>query len=277
MYFRATGCNEDSEFQSAEDILDNVLTSAGCKDFFNSESNFLETHFDLLQEQTSDSPTVGFFRPTQVIPASQEIDQDLIANIAMDLNLDEKNRAICIQKTTRMSQPSSSADSGSACRTPSDITKNVTFNPQVITVTGSSAYPHHSTSTSGWRQLFRGRQAKHQRLEPSSPLPTVTAATPIKTILSSRKHGDRSVGGSTSSMGGAMCSAGSTTSSVEVITDTGGGDAAFCRTTEALPLLSGLSGVAMASSSPGFARRLNYVFPAETVVVHQQTQGESTL
>nr|CAH7712239.1 unnamed protein product [Callosobruchus chinensis] len=267
----ATGCNEDSEFQSAEDILDNVLASAGCKDFFNSESNFLETHFDLLQERTTDSPTIGFFRPTQVISANQEIDQDLIANIAMDLNLDEKNRAICIQKTTSVSQPSSSADSGSACRTPSDITKNVTFNPQVITVPGSSAYPHHSSSSiPGWRQLFRGRQAKHQRLEPSSPLPTVTAATPIKTILSSRKHGDRSVSGSTSSMGGATCSAG-------VVADTGGGDEAFCRTTEALPLLSGLSGVAMASSSPGFARRMNYVYPAETVVVQTQTHGESTV
>lgn len=52
--------NSDGEFQSAEDILDNVLASAGCKEFFNSESNFLETHFDLLHEHISESPSVSF-------------------------------------------------------------------------------------------------------------------------------------------------------------------------------------------------------------------------
>lgn len=41
---------ESDDFQSAEDILDNVLASAGCKDFFNSQKGFLETHFDLLEE-----------------------------------------------------------------------------------------------------------------------------------------------------------------------------------------------------------------------------------
>jgi hypothetical protein len=41
---------ESDDFQSAEDILDNVLASAGCKDFFNNSSGFLETHFDLLEE-----------------------------------------------------------------------------------------------------------------------------------------------------------------------------------------------------------------------------------
>lgn len=41
---------ESDEFQSAEDILDNVLVSAGCKDFFDSQKGFLETHFDLLEE-----------------------------------------------------------------------------------------------------------------------------------------------------------------------------------------------------------------------------------
>lgn len=67
--FREEGCgNSDSEFQSAEDILDNVLASAGCKEYFNSESNFLETHFDLLQEQvTTESPSSSFFRPSSTI------------------------------------------------------------------------------------------------------------------------------------------------------------------------------------------------------------------
>lgn len=44
---------ESDEFQSAEDILDNVLASAGCKDFFNNNSGFLETHFDIFEEKGS--------------------------------------------------------------------------------------------------------------------------------------------------------------------------------------------------------------------------------
>lgn len=48
---------ETDDFQSAEDILDNVLTSAGCKDYFSTSPGLLETHFDLLEEPKAFVPS----------------------------------------------------------------------------------------------------------------------------------------------------------------------------------------------------------------------------
>lgn len=62
------GChNSGSEFQSAEDILDNVLVSAGCKEFFNSDSNIIESNFDFLPENSSDSIMTGYFCDSPLI------------------------------------------------------------------------------------------------------------------------------------------------------------------------------------------------------------------
>lgn len=62
------GCHTSgSEFQSAEDILDNVLASAGCKEFFNSDSNILESNFDFLPENSSDSIMTGYFCDSPLI------------------------------------------------------------------------------------------------------------------------------------------------------------------------------------------------------------------
>lgn len=60
-------------------------------------------------------------------PSSPNADPDLISNLAIDISLDEEHRSNYYQH----SKTGSSIDSGSVCRTPSDITKNVTFNPQV--------------------------------------------------------------------------------------------------------------------------------------------------
>ncbi|CAG9814969.1 unnamed protein product [Phaedon cochleariae] len=241
----------DNEFQSAEDILDNVLASAGCKEFFNSESNFLETHFDLLQEQLSDSPSVGYFGscpttyPQMTSPTSPyEIDPDLISNLAIDLNLDQEHRSLHFQKppTRSHSHPSSSIDSGSACRTPCDHPKNVTFNPQVVTVDASICDPPYSPPR--WLHLFRSKTAR-QRAEPLPPVATVRPGAPIKTILSSKRRSEES-------------------------------EECFART-EALPLLSGLGNSASERTpSPGFVRRKKYVYPSDVVVVTQHP-NESTV
>ncbi|ERL90856.1 hypothetical protein D910_08201 [Dendroctonus ponderosae] len=125
-----------SDFQSAEDILDNVLTSAGCKEFFNSDPSILEMHHGLLLEGSPppvyfiSSPSTPVYPQVLTPGTPQELDPDIISNLAIDLASDEEHRSIQFLQ----SKASSSIDSGSVCRTPSDTTKNVTFNPQVITV-----------------------------------------------------------------------------------------------------------------------------------------------
>lgn len=65
---RDNGCHtSEGDFQSAEDILDNVLASAGCKDFFNSDSNILETSFDFLQDNVTDTSAAGYFGDSPLI------------------------------------------------------------------------------------------------------------------------------------------------------------------------------------------------------------------
>ncbi|CAG9855011.1 unnamed protein product [Phyllotreta striolata] len=255
----------DSEFQSAEDILDNVLASAGCKEFFNSESNILETNFDFLPDQPQ-SLTIGYFGNSPVFstvtsPCSQqEIDQDLISNLAIDLNLDEEHRAIRIQKAP--SQISSSVDSGSVCRTPSDITKNVTFNPEVITVDAAAC--ESRSSPPKWRQLFKGRSAKQKPEGVPAPAPSSVnpSAAPIKTILSMKRRSNEEVEG--------LAPAPNRTMSSRKRSSDDEDNSCFSRT-EQLPLLAGLSGgVGERTPSPCYVRRKKYVYPADVVVMSQQ-------
>ncbi|KAG5893317.1 hypothetical protein JTB14_000276 [Gonioctena quinquepunctata] len=246
--------SSECEFQSAEDILDNVLASAGCKEFFDSESNFLETHFDFLQEHIPESSTVGYFGesptiyPNVMSPCSpQDVDQDLISNLAIDLNLEEHHRALFIHKPPSITQshPSSSVDSGSMCRTPSDTTKNVTFNPQVIAVDPSPCEQRYSPPK--WRQLFRSKNNR-QKTEPPPPVASVSSCSaPIKTILSTKRRSED-------------------------------GEECFART-ETLPLLSGLSNsVSERTPSPSFVRRKKYVYPSDIVVLSTaQHPNESTV
>ncbi|XP_060532736.1 diacylglycerol lipase-alpha isoform X2 [Cylas formicarius] len=243
----------ESEFQSAEDILDNVLSSAGCKEFFNSESNFLDTHGDLLQD---DSPPSAYFRSTSTTPAHpqllspsspQDIDPDFVSNLAIDLSLDEEHRSIQFHQNKQ----ESSVDSGSMCRTPSDTTKNVTFNPQVITV--DSACETHYSPPVRWR-LFRGKSSKKAELPKLPPITaTVTSAVPIKTILSTKNR------------------------KMDETADRLVSEECFSRT-EALPLLSGLgSSASERTPSPSFVRRKKYVYPSDVVVMNKTTPHESAV
>ncbi|CAG9829666.1 unnamed protein product [Diabrotica balteata] len=263
----------DAEFQSAEDILDNVLASAGCKEFFNSDSNILETHFDFLQDLPSESTASGYFgtSPTfsTVMSPSTPIamDQDMISNLAIDLNLDEDHRAIRFQKPS--SQPSSSVDSGSVCRTPSDITKNVTFNPEVITVDAIMCERRYSPPR--WRQLFRGKHSR-QRTDVTSPIVEINpSAVPIKTILSvkRRSHEETDVSQCPPSTSAAVKNILSHKQNEE-------GDHCFSRT-EQLPLLSGLNNSGSERKpSPCYVRRKKYVYPSDIVMMSQQP-NESTV
>lgn len=177
-----------------------------------------------------------------------EIDQDLISNLAIDLNLDEEHRAIHIhnRRPPSQSQLSSSVDSGSMCRTPSDVPKNVTFNPQVITVDPTMC---ENYSPPRWRHLFRGKNKQYKRsIPPPPPVNPAVSCAPIKTILSSKRH-----------------------STSDVM------DECFSRT-EALPLLSDLSNsvVIERTPSPSFVRRKKYVYPSDVVVMSQHPT-ESTV
>lgn len=176
-----------------------------------------------------------------------EIDQDLISNLAIDLNLDEEHRAIHIHSRRPPSQSQlSSLDSGSMCRTPSDVPKIVTFNPQVITVDATLCEEQYSPPR--WRHLFRGKNKMYKRSMPPPPVTTVSTCAPIKTILSSKRH----------STGEAS-------------------EECFSRT-EALPLLSDLSNsvVGERTPSPSFVRRKKYVYPSDVVIMSQHPT-ESTV
>uniref|UniRef100_A0AAR5Q0G7 Diacylglycerol lipase-alpha n=1 Tax=Dendroctonus ponderosae TaxID=77166 RepID=A0AAR5Q0G7_DENPD len=234
-----------SDFQSAEDILDNVLTSAGCKEFFNSDPSILEMHHGLLLEGSPppvyfiSSPSTPVYPQVLTPGTPQELDPDIISNLAIDLASDEEHRSIQFLQ----SKASSSIDSGSVCRTPSDTTKNVTFNPQVITV--DTICEANYSPPVRWR-LFKGKKQKQQFDTPKLPPVSnpISSAVPIKTILSKGKRTEADMPGSDE----IQC---------------------FSRT-EALPLLSGLNNsVGERTPSPSFVRRKKYVYPSDIVVMNK--------
>lgn len=173
----------------------------------------------------------------------QEIDPDFVSNLAIDLVSPDESRSIIQYHPNKPG--SSSADSGSVCRTPSDTTKNVTFNPQVVTVDTSCEIPYSPPVK--WR-LFKSKKQKQQLMEPPKQLPLPnpnTTAVPIKTILSKSKRSEN-----------------------EVISNEDCGRC-FART-EDLPLLSGFNNsVGEPSPSPKFVRRKKYVYPSDIVVINK--------
>ncbi|KAL3270811.1 hypothetical protein HHI36_021333 [Cryptolaemus montrouzieri] len=226
--------SEIDDFQSAEDILDNVMISAGCKEFFNSTPSFLETHFDFFEgEKREDSPKlcrlVYQSSPTLLSPNSpEEMDQDMLSNLAIDLNLQETNRSMQIY-----SSKSNSVDSGSTCRTPSD-SKNVTFNPQVINIEHIPVSPRKKDR---W-QFFRSKSNPTKlNLEVTVAKPKI--AEPPKTILCTKRRNS---------------------------------EEDFFARTEALPLLSGLSG-SLSESSPGYVRRKNHIYPSDIAVMNKPSES----
>lgn len=218
---------ESDDFQSAEDILDSVMVTAGCADFFNSKTTFLETHFD---------------EEPQLLSSPQDIDPDIISNFAIDLNLPQQNQSMQFNMRNQPENNSktNSIDSGSMCRTPSEH-KNVTFNPQVINIESPIESPTFKTRKSDrWHLLplrkhkkEQQQQQQHQRLQ-NKPVVTKSSDQVPKTILCSSKRRNS-------------------------------GDEFFSRT-EALPLLSGLTNANVEKTSPNFVRRKKYVYPAITVI-----------
>lgn len=236
---------DDDDFQSAEDILDSVMVTAGCADYFNSKTTFLETHFDddLFQTVTK----------TSNLLSPQNIDQDVISNFAIDLNLPQVNQSIQFNARNQQTDiivggsKTNSIDSGSTCcRTPSEH-KIVTFNPQVINIESPIQSPTFKTRKSDRWHLLPSRKRKTETIhrqkqqerkqdrhhQQTNKQFNKTDQVP-KTILCSSKRRNS--------------------------------DDDFFSRTEALPLLSGLSNVNVEKTSPNFVRRKKYVYPAITVI-----------
>lgn len=239
--------NSSDEFQSAEDILENVMASAGCADYFNPKTpTYLETHFDeYFEESKTDVVPIAKIAPIRnksysspiVLSPSTPIDSDVISNFAIDLNLDEEHRCSYYLQDSKPN----SLDSGSTCRTPSD-TKNVTFNPQVINIdavqpTTPDISPCKHKKSDRWHllPLRKQKQREHINVKPITRVEQVP-----KTILCSKRRNS---------------------------------DDDFFSRTEALPLLSGLNTGNVEKTSPNFVRRKKYVYPAVTVV----SKGESSV
>lgn len=229
---------ESDDFQSAEDILDSVIMTAGCADFFSSKPTFLETHFDecIFEEEPAPKPSPSILSPS----TPQETDPDLISNFAIDLNLPQQHQSLQFNQRNQETSKPNSVDSGSICRTPSEP-KNVTFNPQVINIETSytsrspNCSPRRTKKSDRWHLLpLRSKNVKKE--PPKIPKPEQVP----KTILCSKRRNS---------------------------------DDDFFSRTEALPLLSGLSGGHGEKTSPNFVRRKKYVYPAVTVL----TKNESSV
>lgn len=260
---------ESDDFQSAENILDSVIESAGCSDFFNSKTTFLETHFDetmfeseqpkveempfILTKPVLKRPNILLAPPAPRIPPRQptpevlpppspqpEIDPDAILNFAIDLTLDEEHRSVQFNQLIADTSKSNSIDSGSACRTPSE-TKFVTFNPQVINidaafVKSTTPSPRRPKKLDRWHLLPLRPKVQKQKKEVTLPIVTKPECLP-KTILCPKRRNS---------------------------------DEEFFSRTEALPLLSGLSNVSD-KNSPNFVRRKKYVYPSENFTKNESS------
>lgn len=227
-----TTSGESDDFQSAENILDSVIESAGCSDFFNSKSSFMETHFDesMFENEPAPAKSNSASCLTPQLLLTVQNDPDLITNFAIDLTLDEEHRSQ-ISRLSNVESKTNSVDSGSVCRTPSEA-KYVTFNPQVVNIESLRASPVGSPrgkKSDRWHLLPR----KNQKVKAKEMVPRVVKPEQVpKTILCSKRRNS---------------------------------DEDFFSRTEALPLLSGLSSVSE-RTSPSFVRRKKYVYPTVTVV-----------
>lgn len=227
------------DFQSAEDILDSVMATAGCADFFNSRTPFLETHFDEPEPEPEPEPPI--------------LDPDAVSNFAIDLQLPERNQSAQFCMRNLPDNTGSSLDSGSTCRTPSEH-KNVTFNPQVVNIESPIRSPELKPRKSErWHLLPLRRnkkeiKEKEQLQQPKQP----KQVKPQQQQLLHFRHGQQKTDPVPKTI---LCSSKRRNSEDE-----------FFSRTEALPLLSGLAGVNAEKTSPNFVRRKKYVYPAVTVI-----------
>lgn len=158
--------------------------------------------------------------------------------------MEEEHRAIHIYHRTHPShsQLSNSVDSGSMCRTMTDTPKNVTFNPQVMTMNTTGFQKRYLPPR--WFQVFRN---KNKSSLPPLPVVSVGTCASSKTILSTKRH-----------------------STDDII------DKCFSRT-EALPLLKDLSNNVFSerTRSPNYIRKKKYVYPSDIIVMSQHTKESS--
>lgn len=210
-----------------------IVRSPGCLDIRTGIQVLTKTY-----SQTSSSPQI-------LSPSTpQEIDPDLISNLAIDLNLDEENRSIIHNPILRddSSIKTNSIDSGSVCRTPSE-TRNVTFNPQVINidpkyVCRTSPTPVEESPTKS-SERWRWKRPDKWSLLPKSKKSTIISAKSNDLSPKFKKRNDE--------------------------------EPCFSKN-ESLPLLSGLSGVNNDKTSPNFVRRKKYVYPITSI-----GKGESSV
>lgn len=232
----AATSGESDDFQSAEDILDNVMATAGCADFFNAPTTYLETHFDDFFETQQPQQPSSTLLQVPLPPTPQESDPDIISNFAIDLNLDQEHRSAqfvhaSMETTTSSSKPNS-LDSGSSCRTPLEV-KNVTFNPQIISIESIRGSPESSPNKTRKSDRWHLLPRRNKNKKKSAILSVCKAEQVPKTILCANKRRNS-------------------------------GEEFFSRT-EALPLLRELGGTCE-KTSPGYVRRKKYVYPAVSVV-----------
>lgn len=224
---------DEEIFKTAESVkVDKpIVRSPGCLDIRTGIQVLTKTY-----SQTSSSPQI-------LSPSTpQEIDPDLISNLAIDLNLEEENRSIIHNPILRddSSIKTNSIDSGSVCRTPSE-TRNVTFNPQVINIdpkyvcrTSPVASEESPTKTDRWKW----RRPDKWNLLPKSKKANISAKNDTISPKLKKRNDE---------------------------------EPCFSKN-ESLPLLSGLSGVNNEKTSPNFVRRKKYVYPITSV-----GKGESSV
>lgn len=259
-----TSVDTDS-YQSAENILDEARNKENQNNNLRQKTIYMETHFDedifkmaencvkplrspgcldiragiqVLSKTYSQSSSPQVLSPS----TPQEVDPDLISNLAIDLNLEEENRSIqfhpIILTKDDTSTKTNSIDSGSVCRTPSEP-RNVTFNTQVFNIDPKfvcRTSPVSSEESPAKHEKWKWRKGDRWNLLPNR-----------KTKISAKK------------------------SDSPKLKNRGDEEPCFSKN-ESLPLLSGLSGVNSEKTSPNFVRRKKYVYPITSI-----GKGESSV
>lgn len=175
---------ETDSFQSAENVLEEDVRNKNLLNVQPKKTVYMETHFDeeIFKENNQIKPilrspgcldiragiqvlsrTYSQSSSPQILSPStpQEIDPDLISNLAIDLNLDEENRSQIQVIRDDSSIKANSVDSGSVCRTPSD-SKNVTFNPNVVNID-----PKRTQGSPKWKwNLLKNKKKSNTNYSP---------------------------------------------------------------------------------------------------------------
>lgn len=266
-YLPAREDMETDSFQSAENLLEVEILNNNVAP--KQKTIYMETHFDEDYFKTPETcirldkqilrsavsldirPGITSFAKThsqcstspQILSPStpQEIDPDLISNLAIDLNLEEENRSAIHNPILKddSSTKGNSIDSGSVCKTPSEP-KYVTFSPQVLNI-DPKFFWRTSTVDEGPSKSERWSWRRPDKWG-------ILSKSNKKTKISAKICGNYS----------------------PKLKRRNDEEPCFSKN-ESLPLLSGLSGV-HEKASPNFVRRKKYVYPITSI-----GKGESSV